>query len=84
VIDFADTLIRASIEKGYREAMDEVRHGKTLLTGQPNFRKELGEPLFWDVKKLGYPSEKATARYRTAFLNHTRHRKTTASASMGA
>ena len=37
VIDFADTLIRASIEKGYREAMGEVRHGKTLLTGQPQF-----------------------------------------------
>ncbi len=44
VIDFADNLVAASIEKGYAEA------GGGTFAQQPHFRKELGEPVFWEVK----------------------------------
>jgi predicted acylesterase/phospholipase RssA/ABC-type phosphate/phosphonate transport system substrate-binding protein len=45
VIDFAENLVRASIEKGYREATGQ----SPLGAEQPRFRKELGEPIFWDA-----------------------------------
>lgn len=49
VIDFAGNLIRSSIEKGYREAAGQPSRGTTLRVEPPRFRKELGEPLFWDA-----------------------------------
>jgi predicted acylesterase/phospholipase RssA/ABC-type phosphate/phosphonate transport system substrate-binding protein len=39
VLDFADNLIDAAIDKGYREAAGD---------GRRRFRKELGEPVFWE------------------------------------
>jgi predicted acylesterase/phospholipase RssA/ABC-type phosphate/phosphonate transport system substrate-binding protein len=49
LLDFADNLIDKAIAKGYREARGEIPAGSSLLVGQPRFRKELGEPLFWTV-----------------------------------
>jgi len=44
VLDFADNLIAASIERGYRDAsMDAASMNR-------RFRKELGEPVFVDVR----------------------------------
>jgi predicted acylesterase/phospholipase RssA len=39
VLDFADNLLAASVQTGYRDAMRGAR-----------FRKELGEPVFTDIK----------------------------------
>lgn len=44
VIDFADNLIDASIERGYRDARGQSADGRA--TGVPRFRKELGAPVF--------------------------------------
>jgi predicted acylesterase/phospholipase RssA/ABC-type phosphate/phosphonate transport system substrate-binding protein len=44
LLDFANNLVQKSIDKGYREARGEIPGSK--LTGQPRFRKELGEPHF--------------------------------------
>ncbi len=43
VIDFADNLVAASIDRGHREAAMDA------ATGPPRFRKELGQPVFTDV-----------------------------------
>jgi predicted acylesterase/phospholipase RssA/ABC-type phosphate/phosphonate transport system substrate-binding protein len=48
MLDFADNLIDESIEKGYREARGESLAGASGVTGRRSFRKELGEPFFWD------------------------------------
>ncbi len=47
LLDFADNLIQKAIDKGYREARGEIPGSN--LVGQPRFRKELGEPVFWTV-----------------------------------
>ncbi|NUQ61186.1 MAG: patatin-like phospholipase family protein [Pirellulales bacterium] len=44
VLDFADNLIDASIQRGYRDARGESDDGG--LVGVPRFRKELGAPVF--------------------------------------
>lgn len=44
VLDFADNLIMASIERGYRDA------GMEAASMDLRFRKELGEPIFVDVR----------------------------------
>jgi len=46
VLDFADNLIEASIEQGYRDARGEVEQGIGTFARFPRFRKELGEPVF--------------------------------------
>jgi predicted acylesterase/phospholipase RssA len=46
VLDFADNLIEAAIDKGYREARGEFIIDGVPITGRHRFRKELGEPLF--------------------------------------
>ena len=43
MLDFADNLIAAAIEKGYREARGE----SPGMLGRRTFRKELGIPMFW-------------------------------------
>jgi len=45
VLDFADNLIAASIARGYRDARLDA------ASTTPRFRKELGEPVFFDVRK---------------------------------
>lgn len=47
MLDFADNLIAAAIEKGYREARGESLEGPASVSGRRTFRKELGQPLFW-------------------------------------
>lgn len=49
ILDFADNLIEAAIDKGYREARGEFRSGSAALEGHPSFQKELGEPIFSDA-----------------------------------
>jgi hypothetical protein len=49
VIDFADNLIAASIERGYRDAAEDT----------PRFRKELGVPVFTTV---GAAAKRSPAR----------------------
>ena len=46
VLDFADNLIAASIERGYRDASMDA------ASMNPRFRKELGEPVFVDVRPV--------------------------------
>jgi predicted acylesterase/phospholipase RssA len=41
VLDFAGNLVEASIDKGFREAGEKA-----------SFRKELGEPVFWEAGSL--------------------------------
>ncbi len=48
VIDCADNLIAAAMDKGYREASGHASGRGDLQVEQPRFRKELGEPLFWE------------------------------------
>ncbi len=49
VLDFADNLIRAAAEKGYRDAAGRPAKEDTRVAGRSRFRKELGEPLFRDI-----------------------------------
>ena len=49
--DFAENLVQEAIEHGNREARGEIRTGSTTLAGQPRFRKELGEPVFWETRR---------------------------------
>lgn len=51
IIDFASNLIEESIERGYRDAS---LHGTGIT---PRFRKELGEPVFCDVRRQGLPRD---------------------------
>jgi predicted acylesterase/phospholipase RssA len=44
VLDFADNLIAASIDRGYHDASQDA------ASGDLRFRKELGEPVFVDVR----------------------------------
>ncbi len=44
IIDFANNLIAASIEKGYRDATDDG------ILAPPQFQRELGEPSFVEVR----------------------------------
>jgi predicted acylesterase/phospholipase RssA/ABC-type phosphate/phosphonate transport system substrate-binding protein len=46
VLDFADNLIRYAAEKGRNDALGRPPHPGTTTSGQPRFRKELGEPIF--------------------------------------
>ena len=48
VLDFADNLIDAGIEKGYREARGESVTGAAVISGRRRFRKELGLPFFYE------------------------------------
>lgn len=47
VLDFADNLIAASIERGYQDASREA------ASRDLRFRKELGEPIFVDARPAG-------------------------------
>jgi len=47
VLDFADNLIAASIERGYHDASMEA------ASMDLRFRKELGEPIFVEVRPSG-------------------------------
>jgi predicted acylesterase/phospholipase RssA len=49
VLDFADNLIRAAADKGYRDASGRTEGKNVGAAGAPRFRKELGEPLFREV-----------------------------------
>ena len=51
MLDFADNLIEAAIAKGYREARGGPPSGGEGPTGLRRFRKELGQPFFWDSEK---------------------------------
>lgn len=50
VLDFAENLIRAAAERGYRDATGGSLHG--LSGSQPRFRKEPGEPLFVEAAPM--------------------------------
>jgi hypothetical protein len=52
VLDFADNLIRAAAEKGYRDATGHSPQQNAESGGRPRFRKELGEPLFREILPL--------------------------------
>ena len=49
VLDFADNLVQASIDRGYADAMGHDVGGASIDLVIPRFRKELGEPVFMDV-----------------------------------
>lgn len=48
MLDFADNLIDLAIDKGYREARGEPSASADGAIGLRRFRKELGQPLFWN------------------------------------
>ncbi len=50
VLDFSDNLIDASIDRGFRAARGEVLQGESVVQGPPRFRKELGEPVFFELR----------------------------------
>lgn len=49
VLDFADNLIEAAVEKGYREARGRFPGGDRAAAGPGQFQKEPGEPLLVDL-----------------------------------
>lgn len=51
MLDFTDTLISKSIEQGYRDARGESTASESQNSVMPSFRKELGEPIFFDKYK---------------------------------
>ena len=55
VLDFADNLIRAAAEKGYRDATGRTQATSGGGPGRPRFRKELGEPIFREVARSERP-----------------------------
>ncbi len=52
VLDFSDNLIADSIARGYRAARSELQVDGVSVPGSPRFRKELGEPVFTNVKVI--------------------------------
>ena len=54
VLDFADNLIAASIQRGYEDAGGAAEKAG-LASHFTHFRKELGEPVFTDVEQRGAP-----------------------------
>jgi hypothetical protein len=48
MLDLADNLIDGAIDNGYHEARGESITDATGITGRRRFRKELGQPFFWD------------------------------------
>jgi predicted acylesterase/phospholipase RssA/ABC-type phosphate/phosphonate transport system substrate-binding protein len=50
MLDFTDTLISKSIEQGYRDARGESTAFDSHNSVMPSFRKELGEPIFTEIK----------------------------------
>ncbi|MCU0963432.1 MAG: patatin-like phospholipase family protein, partial [Pirellulaceae bacterium] len=49
ILDFAENLVEAAMQRGYRDARGYRDQDDPTLPAQPTFRKELGEPVFTPV-----------------------------------